>query len=114
MRVENLRQPTPADVTHKHRPFVGRHGLPFGFGSKQEFDGRKIVATLLFQGPDAELVCFGDAVIALVAEWLWLGDLRVEADWRVVVRYDSGRRKMYRVRTISHARSCACCGVRPC
>jgi len=67
---------------------------------------------LLFQRREAEAILVSDAVIVLVPNRLGLRRrLRVDGSpdiWLKFVRYDSGGRKMYLVRTSSQAWSCAC------
>ena len=78
--VEDLRQAAPADVAHQHALFVVRRLTRFGFESLEQLDGGKVLTALLFERTDAELVGFGEAIVALVAPRLWVGRNWLEED----------------------------------
>ncbi len=61
---EDLGHSTPADVFDQNRLFCGSGAPIFGFDLAQRFNRRDVRPKLLFQPTGADLVGFGDPVIA--------------------------------------------------
>ena len=74
-----------------------------GLKLANQFDRREIGSAFFFRRTGANIIRSGNPVIFGVANW------RI-ADYSLT----SGGRRMYSSRTISQARSWACCAVIPC
>ena len=98
-RIENLRQSAPADITHQRGFFLLGGRSVFGLKFANQFYRGEIGAALFLGRACADAIGGGNPVIVLIA------------DYSLVA---SGGNRMYSSRTISQARSCACCAVKPC
>ena len=99
-RTENLRQSTPADIAHERGFFFLGGRSVFGLKFANQFYRGEIGAALFLGRACANAIGGGNPVIILIADYS--------------LSFASGGRRMYSSRTISQARSFACCAVNPC
>ena len=99
-RIKNLRQSAPADVTHERGFFLLGGRSVFGLKFANQFYRGKIGAAFFLGRTCANAIGGGNSVIVLIADYS--------------LSFASGGNRMYSSRTISQARSFACCAVNPC
>jgi len=97
-RIENLRQSSPSDIANQRGFFLLGGRSVFGLKFANQFYRGEIGAALFLWRTCANAIGGGNPVIILIAGY----------------SFASGGRRMYSSRTISQARSFACCAVNPC
>ena len=97
-RIKNLRQSAPTDIADKRGFFLGGGRSVFGLKFANQFYRGEIGTAFFLRRTCPDAIRIGDAIIILVADY----------------SLASGGNRMYSSRTISQARLCACCGVKPC
>ena len=99
-RTENLRQSAPADITNQRGFFLLGGRSVFGLKFANQFYRGEIGAAFFLGRACANAIGGGNPVIILIADYS--------------LSFASGGNRMYSSRTISQARSFACCAVKPC
>ena len=97
-RIENLGQSAPSDIANQRGFFLLSGRSVFGLNFTNQFYRGEIGAALFLWRTCANAIGGGNTVIVLIAGY----------------SFASGGRRMYSSRTISQARSFACCAVNPC
>ena len=96
-RIENLGQSAPSDIANQRGFFLLGGRSVFGLNFTNQFYRGEIGAALFLWRASANAIGGGNPIIILIADYSL-----------------SGVRRMYFSRTISQARLCACCAVKPC